>query len=98
MLIKLKSFEFWLYGLISAIIGGSTTAIAAKIVLPNSIIDFNDMWKLALTSGFVNAVFYLKQSPLPKLSTGETEILTQKDYANEKITTDSNSPSSNPSI
>lgn len=80
-MIKLKSFQFWLYGLLSAVIGGSTTAIAAKMVLPNAIVDFNDMWKLALTSGLINAAFFLKQSPLPKQSNGDTELTPNPDSA-----------------
>lgn len=83
-MIKLKSFEVWFYGLLAAIIGGAATALAAKLVLPNTIVDFNDMWKLAMTSGLINAVFYLKQAPVPKQSTGDTELTPNPDSATTK--------------
>lgn len=89
MLIKFKSFEFWLYGLFSALIGGASTAVAAKIVLPNTIVDFEDFWKLAVSSGVINAVFYLKQSPLPKI---ESEA--QNEKQNPPVTPTVNPPTS----
>jgi hypothetical protein len=56
----------WIKGLLAALIGGSATSVSAKIVLPNTIIDWEDIWKLAVCSGIINVCFYLKNSPVPE--------------------------------
>jgi hypothetical protein len=70
------NWKHWLHGLIAAFIGGGAAAVAATVganlIAPQ---EFNlgaqigNFIKLAGTSflvnGILNAVFYLKQSPLP---------------------------------
>lgn len=62
--------QVWLHGLISAFITGGANAIAASYIKPevfNFSAGLHDMTKLAVVSGILGAVAYLKTSPLPKI-------------------------------
>ena len=69
----MNTFLKWLYGLASAAIGAAASGITAGIVAPESF-NFSTagLEKLGALCG-VNALvaigFYLKQSPLPAIST-----------------------------
>jgi len=80
----------WLYGLGSAMIGGGSSAVTGgltsmgfapdKFNLSNS----SGVWHLLglmlanfVVSGALSAFFYLRQSPLPPESTGNTETITK---------------------
>lgn len=76
MPIRFRSFELWLYTLVGGFISGGATAGLMKLTMPNTIIDWSDFWHAWLASGLVSILPLLKQSPLPPLSTGETEIIT----------------------
>jgi hypothetical protein len=90
MIAKLRKLDFlgWIYGLLSAVIGGGassvTAAVAASIIKPD---DFAlagaASIKLMMSCFMINAVIsmflYLKQSPLPKIlesSTTTTDSVT----------------------
>lgn len=68
-----KNTNRWLYALLKTGIGGAagglTTSLAAKLAMPNTIVDFSDVWRLALcgaaTSFILNTGYYLAKSPLP---------------------------------
>lgn len=77
MLIKLKSVELWLYSIIAGFISGGATAGIMKLTMPNTIIDWKDFWHSWLVAGLVAVLPYLAKSPLPPISTGETEIIQQ---------------------
>ena len=67
-------FMGWIYGLLSAIIGGGagavTAAVAAAIIKPQDF-AFADasslklMFWVFIVNGTLNMFYYLKQSPLP---------------------------------
>lgn len=80
----------WLRGLGAAFIGGGAGAITSGIVsmgIAPDKFNFADVKGAAhllsmmainfIVSGFLNSMFYLKQSPLPPESTGTTEIFTK---------------------
>lgn len=61
----------WFYGMVSAVIGGIVNAAIACFVAPETFNLFHGGLKkvceLSASAGFVSLIFYLKQSPLPKL-------------------------------
>ena len=63
----------WLYGLVSAAIGAAAGGITAGIVAPESFnFSHSGLQKLAALCGvnaLLAAALYLKQSPLPAIST-----------------------------
>lgn len=70
----------WFYGLVSAFIGAASSAVTASIVAPES---FNlshagllKIGELCVVSGGVAVAMYLKQSPLPPLTTSTTVTTT----------------------
>lgn len=65
----LLSWEFWVYNVASAFIGGGATCVAAMVIAPETfnLRDLQKLFELALASGLINVAFYLKKSPLPKL-------------------------------
>lgn len=68
MIVHLKTWEFWIHGLLAAFIGGAATGLAAAIVAPESFNLHDGLSKLAelaTVSGILQAAAYLKQSPLP---------------------------------
>lgn len=83
---KLK-WDKWLYSMGQAVIGGVAAAGSSYLgtLLGNQIsADIPVMnWKtlgfVLLASAATNLFFFLKASPLPQESTGNTEILTKKD-------------------
>ena len=81
-----KRFEKWFYGLGAAFIGGGATAITSGLTSMGfapekfNLQDVNGIQHLLglmaanfLVSGILSAAFYLRQSPLPATSTGNTE-------------------------
>lgn len=71
-----KNTRKWLYALLQTVIGGAATSLAAKLALPNTIVDWNDWWKVAGFMAASNLVFFLAKSPLPEQG-GDTEIKTK---------------------
>lgn len=73
---RFLSVETWLRGLIGGVIGGASTAICSTVVDPSTF-NFQEgwgkLWHLILISSVVNAALYLKQSPLPAITT-TTEV------------------------
>lgn len=82
--------ERWLYGLGSAAIGGGASAVTSGLTSMGFAPDkFNmanasGIWHLLglmvanfIVSGFLSVMFYLRQSPLPPESTGNTDIITK---------------------
>lgn len=66
----MKNWKMWLYGLVSAFIGGSATAIVLIVADPTTYNFQSGIWKVfqvALVSGCFAAAGYLKKSPLPDL-------------------------------
>jgi hypothetical protein len=64
----------WLYGLISAGVGGGATAIGAVVLDPekfNFAEGLTNIAKLFVLSGVVSAALYLMKSPVPKLEEEE---------------------------
>lgn len=70
------NWKNWIYGLLAAIIGGGASAVvaafSASMIAPgqfNLTDHIGNFFKLAGTTfainGFMSAMFYLKQSPLP---------------------------------
>lgn len=74
--------KHWLHGLGAAFIGGAATPISTQtgIAFANMVgvhINFMDAKQaaaVALSSALVATAAYLKQSPLPPESTGQTEV------------------------
>lgn len=81
----------WLYGLGSAVIGGGASAVVSGLTSMGFAPDkfnlqnmngighlFGLMLANFLVSGFLSAMFYLRQSPLPPESTGNTDFITKQ--------------------
>ena len=67
----MKNWENWLYGLMSAMIGGAANSVIVILVSPESFNFQEGLPKLgtaAFAFGIVSAALYLKQSPLPCLT------------------------------
>ncbi len=63
-----KNARVWWRGLVAAIVAAASNAITVMIVEPqhfNLQDGFDKVGQVALSSGFVGAVLYLKQHPLP---------------------------------
>jgi hypothetical protein len=62
------AFRLWLRGLLAAFVGAAATALSAWVIDPQ---DFNletgliRLGKIALVSGLMGAVLYLKKHPDP---------------------------------
>jgi hypothetical protein len=73
MLISLRSWKIWLYGLAAGVIGGTATAISAILAVPVvhaagmevRPLDWQQIKVVAIGAAFINLVAYLKQSPIP---------------------------------
>ena len=63
----IQSWNKWGKGLLAAVIGGAANAACASVVDPAAfgLGDLTKLGKLALASGVISMLFYLKQSPLP---------------------------------
>lgn len=97
--------ERWIYGLINAAIGGGAGAIVSGVssmgFAPDkfNLTDWNGILRLLglmavnfLFSAILSIAFYLKQSPLPPLSTETTETTYRsKDESTGKIVEQSSS-------
>lgn len=85
----MKNVMHWLKGLFAAIIGGAANSITLIIVSPT---EFNlqaglkNLITVGATSAILGAAMYLKQSPLPDITTVETT--TTEKSVSEKITTE----------
>jgi hypothetical protein len=71
-----KNTEVWLYNLLFAAIGGASNSVAAMFIAPETfnIKDFKKLLQLFLAGALISTIFYLKQSPLPKLPEGLTDV------------------------
>lgn len=79
-------WETWLHGLMAGIIGGAaasgvswlgmTGAKAAGADVP--VLNLKSLGVILLSSGIFNALLYLKQSPLPAISTVTETTITQE--------------------
>lgn len=80
MFIKLKNPQAWLHGLIAAFISGGATALstdqglsfAHRMGVDVPLLNLKAMGIVFFFSGLSGAALYLKQSPLPPISTGNT--------------------------
>lgn len=80
----------WIKSLTAAIISGAvnnalgaigiTTANLVGMKIPQ--LDLKQMGVLMLSGGFIGMLMYLKQSPVPPDSSGNTDIITKADVAN----------------
>jgi len=59
------SWKPWAYGLLSAAIGGASTALMAALSLPPNQVCIESLTKFAALGALLTAAAYLKQSPLP---------------------------------
>lgn len=69
--------KLWLRGLLAAFIGGAAGAATLGLLLPDAL---SWLWlgKVVLAffvNGIVGVCMYLKKSPMPEPSTGNTDIL-----------------------
>lgn len=74
----LLSWEFWVYNVVAAFIGGSATVVAAMVIAPETfnLHDLHKLFELAGASGIINVAMYLKKSPLPKIKFNGDTITT----------------------
>ena len=63
-LFKKENWRIWLKGLVSAVISGGATGIAAALSAPQPY-GFKNYFIVMFTAGVVGAALYLKQSPMP---------------------------------
>jgi len=81
---KLK-WGIWLYGMGQAVIGGVAasgsayiaTLIGNQIIASIPVMKWQTLGFVLLTSAATNLFFFLRQSPLPPESTGNTDIITK---------------------
>lgn len=79
--------ETWAYGLGKCVIGGAAAtgsawmglAMAKSVGLEVPTLNFKALGMILITSSLSNLFFYLKQSPLPEMSDGQTEMFTKSD-------------------
>lgn len=64
---NLKSWQLWLYGLLAAVIGGSSTALVTMFAgkALGTDFTFKQLGLAAATAGVFQALGYLMKSPLP---------------------------------
>jgi hypothetical protein len=81
----------WLHGLIGGFVGGMAgaidSALALMVLVPEQFNLSKDLGRtlitalvLGLLTGIKCAFAYLKQSPLPLVSTGNTELITKPNH------------------
>lgn len=81
-----KRVKRWLYGLVSAFIGGGASAVTSGLTSMGLAPDKFNLQNLSgfahlmamvganfLVSGILSVMFYLRQAPLPDEPTGNTE-------------------------
>jgi hypothetical protein len=64
----------WLWGLLHAVVGGAANSVTAALVIPDKVnlitmAGFKNMMLLAGVGGMVSFWLYLKQSPIPMMTT-----------------------------
>lgn len=87
---QLLKWETWVYGLVGAFIGGGASAVtggfSAAIIAPdkfnvNTGAGFGHIVEMMgacfLINGLLGMFLYLKQSPVPPVATGNTEVFTK---------------------
>ncbi len=96
----LLSWKMWLYGLFAGAIGGAASSVSVMIVDP---VNFNlqsgwsKLWQVAAINALVSMALYLKQSPLPAISTiTETTVNQTVQTTVETATTKSDQPPKTP--
>lgn len=79
----MNKFEKWLYGLAGGCIGGGATSASAWLGMTAAkaagldvpMLNFKALGIIFLSGVITNALSYLKQSPLPPMSTGDTTLI-----------------------
>jgi len=82
----LRRFQVWAYGLVGGCIGGGCEALLAALTLAaaKSVgmnvpqLNWHAFGIIFLTGVLTHGCMYLVKSPLPKLSSGDTERLEKK--------------------
>lgn len=69
----MSNLKIWLHGLLAAVIGGASTAASAALV---DTVTFNfshagliALGKISASAAAISTIAYLKQSPVPAMST-----------------------------
>ena len=78
-----QKVKTWLHGLIGGAIGGGANAFVASLGIAGAdaigvqvkTLDYQQMVAIFVTGFVVSIMFYLKQSPLPPPSNGDTELI-----------------------
>ena len=65
-LLKKKNWRIWIKGLISAVVSGGATGVAAALSAPQPY-GFKNLFIIMFTAGVAGAALYIKQSPMPVL-------------------------------
>jgi hypothetical protein len=62
-----KDLNHWIYGLVAAVITSACTTLLATVGanVTGDPLNWHQVFTVAGSSGFIGAVAYLKQSPLP---------------------------------
>lgn len=76
----MNKFQKWAYALIQTVVGGAATAAsswlgmsgAKELGLNVPSLNFKALGVIMLSGALTNLFFYLKQSPLPPITTGDT--------------------------
>ncbi len=73
----MSNLKIWIHGLFAAVIGGAATAASAALV-DSGTFNFSHaglmaLGKISLTAGAIATIAYLKQSPVPAISTTAKE-------------------------
>lgn len=65
---NLKRTELWFKSLIAAFVQGFAVSLSAAIIAPDTfnLKNYDKFLELAIASGVMGAVMYLKQSPVPR--------------------------------
>lgn len=87
---QLLKWETWIYGMVGAFVGGGASAITSGAVSMGFAPDkfnltdakgvghlFGLMGANFLVSGILSVSFYLKQSPVPPVATGNTDFFSK---------------------
>ncbi len=91
--------EAWLYGMGVAVISGAAStgsawmglAMAKSVGIEVPTLNWKSLGMILLTSTVSNFFLYLKQSPLPRMGDGNTDIITKAQVqTNEKTTVTTN--------
>ena len=77
-----KNWRHWIHGLIAAIISSASTTILATVGtnITGDPLNWHQIQTIAVSSSFMGALLYLKQSPLPAeiIETKTTVTVEQK--------------------